>query len=491
MTMWLSGDKEADLLLAQRPIALVIGMVLDQQVPFERAFSAPYDLQQRLGRHAHREAVAELEPDVLNEAFTRYRALHRFPGAMAERVQRLCSDRRRRVGREAREDLGDGQDRRRARAAAEGAARLRRAEGEDLRGAARQAARLPAEGLARGDGALRRGGHDDLCRGHLECRDARRRCGRTSATRRRRRSKPRPRELRARRVVALPLHADPEGPPRLRDRVRRRRRRGRPAARQGRTTTACCSRPPCGSASCCRSLGVPFVMNDRCDLALASGADGVHVGQDDLPVARCRELLGDDAIVGLSTHAARELDLALTEHVTYLSAGPIEVTPTKPGRPGDRRGVRRARGASRPRARVRDRRASPRRPSRTSSCVGVRHFVVVRALTEAADPEAAASELPSRSRPPSTGSSPGAERPTRARSLAVPVEPADQRRDHPRVGAQPVARALDDPQLGAASGCRHELPGRLDGDDPVLRAVHDEEPSRRAPARSAAIGSKA
>jgi len=90
MAMWLSGEPAADKLLAESPIALVIGMVLDQQVPFERAFSAPYDLQQRLGGKLTAKKLAELDPDVVLEAFTTYRALHRFPGAMAERVQRLC-----------------------------------------------------------------------------------------------------------------------------------------------------------------------------------------------------------------------------------------------------------------------------------------------------------------------------------------------------------------------------------------------------------------
>ncbi len=91
MAMWLSGDKAADQLLADSTLALVIGMVLDQQVPFERAFSAPYDLKERLGGGTlTAKKIAALDPAVLLEAFTRYRALHRFPGAMAERVQRLC-----------------------------------------------------------------------------------------------------------------------------------------------------------------------------------------------------------------------------------------------------------------------------------------------------------------------------------------------------------------------------------------------------------------
>jgi thiamine-phosphate pyrophosphorylase len=74
----------------------------------------------------------------------------------------------------------------------------------------------------------------------------------------------------------------------------------------------------------CRDLGVPFILNDEPELALAIGADGVHVGQDDASVARCREILGTEAIVGLSTHAPEEFDLGLETAASYLSAGPIE-----------------------------------------------------------------------------------------------------------------------------------------------------------------------
>jgi thiamine-phosphate pyrophosphorylase len=84
----------------------------------------------------------------------------------------------------------------------------------------------------------------------------------------------------------------------------------------------------------CRDHGVPFILNDRPDLALEVEADGVHVGQDDAPPALARRLLGPDAIVGYSTHAPDELDAALSEPVDYLSVGPVEPTPTKPGRPG-------------------------------------------------------------------------------------------------------------------------------------------------------------
>ena len=90
MAMWLSGDEDADRLLGESNLALTIGMVLDQQVPFERAFSAPYELQQRLGAKLTAKRLAEMDPDELREVFSRRHALHRFPGSMAERVQRLC-----------------------------------------------------------------------------------------------------------------------------------------------------------------------------------------------------------------------------------------------------------------------------------------------------------------------------------------------------------------------------------------------------------------
>jgi thiamine-phosphate pyrophosphorylase len=84
----------------------------------------------------------------------------------------------------------------------------------------------------------------------------------------------------------------------------------------------------------CRELGVPFVLNDRPDLALACGADGVHVGQGDAPPSLCRQILGDGALVGRSTHAPGDLAAAEAEPVDYVSAGPVVATPTKPGRPG-------------------------------------------------------------------------------------------------------------------------------------------------------------
>ena len=78
--------------------------------------------------------------------------------------------------------------------------------------------------------------------------------------------------------------------------------------------------------------GALFTINDRPDVAIAAGADGVHVGQNDLPVGVARRVVGDDLIVGLSTHAAGEWDAAPPE-ADYFTAGPVWETPTKPGRP--------------------------------------------------------------------------------------------------------------------------------------------------------------
>ncbi len=84
----------------------------------------------------------------------------------------------------------------------------------------------------------------------------------------------------------------------------------------------------------CHDHGVPFLLNDRPDLALEAEADGVHVGQDDVRAATARRILGPDALIGLSTHGPDDLAGALDQPVDYLSAGPVEPTPTKPGRPG-------------------------------------------------------------------------------------------------------------------------------------------------------------
>jgi thiamine-phosphate pyrophosphorylase len=75
-----------------------------------------------------------------------------------------------------------------------------------------------------------------------------------------------------------------------------------------------------------------FVMNDRPDVAVAAGADGVHLGQNDLPPRSARQVVGPELLIGLSTHTADEFDAGAPE-ADYLCVGPLVATPTKPGRP--------------------------------------------------------------------------------------------------------------------------------------------------------------
>lgn len=86
----LAQDPDADALLSESPLALLIGMVLDQQIPLEWAFKGPYNLTQRLGRDLDATDIARRDPDALAKAFSTPPALHRFPGSMAGRVQDLC-----------------------------------------------------------------------------------------------------------------------------------------------------------------------------------------------------------------------------------------------------------------------------------------------------------------------------------------------------------------------------------------------------------------
>ena len=76
--------------------------------------------------------------------------------------------------------------------------------------------------------------------------------------------------------------------------------------------------------------GVPLIVNDRLDVAQAVGADGVHVGQDDLPLEAARALLGEDAIIGRSTHSLEQAFAAVAGGADYIGLGPVFSTPTKP-----------------------------------------------------------------------------------------------------------------------------------------------------------------
>lgn len=90
MTLALPIDPEANRLLERSPLALLLGMVLDQQVPMEKAFSSPYVLTQRLGHEPDAAELAGYDPEALVALFAQPPALHRFPKAMAARVQEVC-----------------------------------------------------------------------------------------------------------------------------------------------------------------------------------------------------------------------------------------------------------------------------------------------------------------------------------------------------------------------------------------------------------------
>ncbi len=155
----------------------------------------------------------------------------------------------------------------------------------------------------------------------------------------------------------------------------------------------------------CAERGVPFILNDRPDLAAFVGADGVHVGQDDLAPVEARRLVGPDAIIGLSTHAVAELEAAIGRPaggtgaegpapvpVQYLSAGPVSPTPTKPGRPGTGLGYVSEAVARSPWPVWITGGADPLTVG-AMAAAGARHFVVVRWLTEADHPKARAQRL--------------------------------------------------------------------------------------------------
>jgi uncharacterized HhH-GPD family protein len=90
MSLALSQDAPADALLERDPLALLLAMLLDQQVPMERAFAAPYELQQRLGHDLDVHELANYDPEALADLFSKAPALHRYPKSMAVRVQDIC-----------------------------------------------------------------------------------------------------------------------------------------------------------------------------------------------------------------------------------------------------------------------------------------------------------------------------------------------------------------------------------------------------------------
>ncbi len=147
-------------------------------------------------------------------------------------------------------------------------------------------------------------------------------------------------------------------------------------------------------AGLCAAHGALLAVNDRADVALAAGADILHLGQDDLPVPLARRVAGDDIAVGRSTHDLTQATAAATEPgVDYFCTGPCWPTPTKPGRPAPGLDLVRAAAA-----------LGQDRPwfaiggidlgtVGQVTAAGAERVVVVRALTEATDPTAAARDL--------------------------------------------------------------------------------------------------
>ena len=141
----------------------------------------------------------------------------------------------------------------------------------------------------------------------------------------------------------------------------------------------------------CAAAGVPFIVNDRPDVALALGATGVHLGTNDLPTSVARTILGG-SIVGRSTHGREDIVEALASSPDYIAVGPVHETPTKPGRPAA--GIELVRHAA----------EVVTIPWFAIGGIdednigevldaGAARVVVVRAITEAADPVAAAARL--------------------------------------------------------------------------------------------------
>lgn len=147
-------------------------------------------------------------------------------------------------------------------------------------------------------------------------------------------------------------------------------------------------------AEACERHGALLSVNDRADVAVAVGADVLHLGQDDIPVAVARRVIGDAPIIGRSTHSAVQARAAESEPgVDYFCTGPCWPTPTKPGRSAPGLDLVRATAAQKP---VRPWFAiggidQDRLPEVLTAGAG--RIVVVRAITEAEDPRSAAASL--------------------------------------------------------------------------------------------------
>jgi len=142
----------------------------------------------------------------------------------------------------------------------------------------------------------------------------------------------------------------------------------------------------------CDTYSALFIVNDDPYLARTCDADGVHVGQDDTAPAEAREVLGPEAIVGLSTHSEEQLAASTGQPVDYVSVGPVWETPTKEGRPGVGLGQVEHAAASAPHPFFAIGGIGPTNASDVVAA-GARRLGVVRAIRDAADPTAVAESL--------------------------------------------------------------------------------------------------
>jgi thiamine-phosphate pyrophosphorylase len=142
----------------------------------------------------------------------------------------------------------------------------------------------------------------------------------------------------------------------------------------------------------CDERGALLIVNDRPALAAAAGADGVHVGQDDAAVAAVRHTVGDDLLIGLSTHSPAQIAAAADTDADYIAVGPVYATATKPGlAPVGLELVRHASAyAARPFFAIGG--IDPRRAAEVAAA-GAERVAVVRAIRDAPDPRAAAADL--------------------------------------------------------------------------------------------------
>ena len=142
----------------------------------------------------------------------------------------------------------------------------------------------------------------------------------------------------------------------------------------------------------CDTYSALFIVNDDPHLARSCDADGVHVGQDDVAVDEAREVLGPDAIVGLSTHSEEQIAASAGQPVDYISVGPVWETPTKEGRPGVGLDLVEHAAANAPHPFFAIGGIDPSNAAEVVAA-GARRLGVVRAIRDSAEPAAAAEAL--------------------------------------------------------------------------------------------------